>query len=136
MVFVQFGLEMRDRRSGGLLGGSTSLLDNAQDVALLHDKEVFAVDRDLGPGPLAEKDEVAGLDVEGGTSLPLSSREPGPTAATSPSCGFSLAMSGMMMPPLDLSSPSARRMTTRSWRGRNFMGFFLGPALRATTSDT
>jgi hypothetical protein len=120
MVFVQFGLEMRDRRSGGLLGSSTSLLDNAQDVAFLHDKEVFAVDADLGPGPLAEQDEVAGLDVEG-TSLPLSSREPGPTATTSPSCGFSFAMSGMMIPPLDLRSPSARRMTTRSWRGRNFM---------------
>src|SRR6185312_7378881 len=64
MVFVQFGLEMRDRRSGGLLGGSTCLLDNAEDVALLHDEEVFAVDPNRSPGPLAEQDEVAGLDVE------------------------------------------------------------------------
>ena len=36
-----------------------------------------------------------------GISLPLSSREPGPTAITSPSCGFSFAVSGMMIPPLD-----------------------------------
>jgi hypothetical protein len=33
-------------------------------------------------------------------SLPLSSRPPGPTAITSPSWGFSLAVSGMMMPPV------------------------------------
>src|SRR5208282_1886280 len=31
-------------------------------------------------------------------SLPFSSRPPGPTATISPSCGFSLAVSGMMMP--------------------------------------
>ena len=29
---------------------------------------------------------------------------PGPTAMTSPSCGFSLAVSGMMMPPAVFSS--------------------------------
>src|SRR5262249_41876391 len=33
------------------------------------------------------------------TRLPSSVRRPGPTATTSPSCGFSLAVSGMMMPP-------------------------------------
>src|SRR3954451_16914736 len=38
-----------------------------------------------------------------GTILPLSSRAPGPTAMTSPSCGFSLTVSGMMMPPLVFS---------------------------------
>ena len=41
-----------------------------------------------------------------GMSLPLSSRPPGPTAMTSPSWGFSLAVSGMMMPPLVFSSAS------------------------------
>ena len=35
-----------------------------------------------------------------GMSLPLSSRPPGPTAMTSPSWGFSFAVSGMMMPPV------------------------------------
>src|SRR5690606_35522682 len=39
-----------------------------------------------------------------GTSLPASSRAPEPTATTSPSCGFSLALSGMMIPPLVFSS--------------------------------
>jgi hypothetical protein len=47
-------------------------------------------------------------------ALPLSSRPPGPTAMTSPSCGFSFAVSGMMMPPLLFSSASIRLMTTRS----------------------
>src|SRR6266700_45386 len=38
-----------------------------------------------------------------GMSLPDSSRPPGPTAMTSPCEGFSLAVSGMMMPPADFS---------------------------------
>src|SRR6185437_9805793 len=50
---------------------------------------------------------------------PCSSRAPGPTAMTSPSCGFSLAVSGMMMPPAVFSSCSRRRTTTRSCSGRN-----------------
>jgi hypothetical protein len=49
-----------------------------------------------------------------GMRLPLSSRAPGPTATISPSWGFSLAVSGMMMPPLVFSSPSRRLSTTRS----------------------
>src|SRR3546814_160640 len=53
--------------------------------------------------------------------LPASSRAPGPTASTSPSCGFSLAVSGMMIPPAVFWSASMRRTTTRSCRGRNFM---------------
>jgi hypothetical protein len=32
---------------------------------------------------------------------------PGPTATTSPLCGFSLAVSGMMMPPVVFSSAGA-----------------------------
>ena len=52
-------------------------------------------------------------------SLPLSSRAPGPTAMTSPSCGFSLAVSGMMIPPLVLDSSSTRFTSTRSPSGRN-----------------
>src|SRR5262249_18897301 len=41
-----------------------------------------------------------------GISLPVSSRPPGPTATTSPCCGFSFAVSGMIMPPAGLSSAS------------------------------
>src|SRR5581483_158182 len=54
-------------------------------------------------------------------SLPLSSRPPGPTATISPSCRFSWAVSGMMMPPLVFSSALMRRTTTRSCRGRNLV---------------
>src|SRR4029077_20161340 len=49
-----------------------------------------------------------------GISLPLSSRPPGPTAMISPCEGFSLAVSGMMMPPAVFSSASMRLTTTRS----------------------
>ena len=38
--------------------------DDAEDVALLHDHQVLAVDLDLGARPLAEQDPVAGLDVQ------------------------------------------------------------------------
>ena len=34
-----------------------------------------------------------------GVIFPSSSRVPAPTETTSPSCGFSLAVSGMMIPP-------------------------------------
>jgi pimeloyl-ACP methyl ester carboxylesterase len=64
---------------------------------------------------------VAGLKSKIGTSLPASSRLPGPTAMISPCIGFSCAVSGMMIPPLVFVSSSTRRTTTRSWRGRNFM---------------
>src|SRR5262249_36938246 len=40
---------------------------------------------------------------------------------TSPCWGFSLAVSGMMMPPGVRSSSSIRRTTTRSCNGRNFI---------------
>jgi hypothetical protein len=45
-----------------------------------------------------------------GISLPLSSRPPRPTAMTSPCEGFSLAVSGIMMPPAVFSSASMRLM--------------------------
>src|SRR5262245_33072598 len=53
--------------------------------------------------------------------LPSSVMRPGPTAITSPSWGFSLAVSGMMIPPRFVSCSSIRRTRTRSARGRTFM---------------
>src|SRR5919202_1279927 len=51
--------------SGGGLGGlGGTLVEDAHDVRLLHDQQLVAVDLDLGAGPLAEQDAVAGLDVE------------------------------------------------------------------------
>ena len=54
----------RKQCSGGLLLGQ-ALFDHAEDVALLHDQEVFAVDHDLGARPLAEQHAVAGLHFRG-----------------------------------------------------------------------
>src|SRR3954451_3247708 len=52
-----------------------------------------------------------------GTRLPLSSTRPGPTATTLPSCGFSLAVSGMTRPDLVVCSASTAWMTRRSSSG-------------------
>ena len=50
-----------------------------------------------------------------GMSLPLSSRPAGPTAVTFPCCGFSWAVSGMIMPPTVFASASIRSsITSRS----------------------
>src|SRR6185436_1792912 len=38
--------------------------DDAEDVALLHDEEILAVDAHFRAGPLAEQDAVASLHVE------------------------------------------------------------------------
>src|SRR6185437_6569608 len=55
---------MRRKGSGGLLLGHAAL-DDAHDVALLHDEELLAIKLHLGARPLAEQDAVARLDVEG-----------------------------------------------------------------------
>ena len=73
------------------------------------------------PGVLAEEDPVADLDVEGRACVPFSRSLPLPTAMTSPSCGFSLAVSGMMMPPFAVAFSSMRRTTSRSCSGRTFI---------------
>src|SRR5262245_57064936 len=48
---------------------------------------------------------------------------------TSPCCGFSLAVSGMMMPPALFSSAPIRLTTTRSWSGRNFISVLLSSSV-------
>src|SRR5690606_17619335 len=57
-------------------------------------------------------------------TLPSSRIFPLPTASTSPSMGFSFAVSGMMIPPLVFSSSWTRLTITRSCRGRMFMSCF------------
>src|SRR5262250_1243575 len=49
--------------SGGLFLGD-ALFDDAHDVALLHDQELFAVDLDLGARPFAKQHPVTDLDVD------------------------------------------------------------------------
>src|ERR1700758_4200231 len=51
------------KASGGL-PQSAGTLEDSHDVAFLHDQVLDAVELDLGAGPLAEQDAVAGLDVE------------------------------------------------------------------------
>src|SRR5438128_11865051 len=52
----------RENREVSAASGRSA--DDPQDVAFLHDDQVFTVDLDLGARPLAEQDLVAGLDVE------------------------------------------------------------------------
>src|ERR1051326_5794133 len=49
--------------SRGLLAalGGGAALDDAHDVGLLHDQEIFAIDLYLGARPFAEQHDVAGL---------------------------------------------------------------------------
>src|SRR5262249_55171047 len=49
--------------SGGL-PHSAGTLEDSHDVAFLHDQILDAVELDLGAGPLAEQDAVAGLYIE------------------------------------------------------------------------
>src|SRR6266702_1207736 len=49
---------------GSLLLGGGNVGEDAQDVAFLHEQELFAGDLDLGARPLAEQDAVANLDVD------------------------------------------------------------------------
>ena len=88
------------------LGSRLLAFEHAEDVVLAHDEELLAVELDLGAGVLAEQDAVAGLDVQR-ISLPSSLTLPLPTATTLPSWGFSLAVSGMMMPPLVAPLPQS-----------------------------
>src|SRR3954469_23072477 len=46
-----------------LLGGRF-LVEDAEDVGLLHDDQLFAIELDLAAGPFAEQHAVADLDIE------------------------------------------------------------------------
>jgi len=64
-----------------------------------HDHQLFTVDLDFRAAVFAEqkRDRLFSRQAPAACRLPL--YLPSPTATTSPSCGFSLAVSGMMMPP-------------------------------------
>ena len=61
------------------------------------------------------------LRQDGPNALPSSERLPGPTATTSPLVDFSLAESGIRMPPAETSSASIGLTTTRSCSGLMLM---------------
>src|ERR687898_686785 len=52
-------------------------------------------------------------ETSSGTRLPLSSTRPGPTATTVPSCGFSLAVSGMTRPEAVAASALAAELVAQ-----------------------
>jgi hypothetical protein len=85
-----------------------SSFDDTQDVVLPQDQVILAVEFDLGTPVLREEHRIAGFDVEREYFSVLAL--PGPTATTFPCCGFSFAVSGMMIPPL-LRSSSASLLT-------------------------
>ena len=106
------GLVSDRQRLGGLVLGGGAALDHAHDVAFLHDKEILAVDLDLGARPFAEQHDVAELEIDRDqlAVLVAGTRADGDDLALR---GFSLAVSGMMMPPAVFSSLEALT-TTRS----------------------
>ena len=96
--------------------------DHAHDVGLFHDDQLLAVELDLGARPFAEQHPVALLDVEQERPCRPRRGRPCRTAMTLPSIGFSLAVSGMMIPPLVFCLRSLTRcLSTRSCNGRNAM---------------
>jgi hypothetical protein len=60
-----------------------------------------------------------------GIRLPSSPIFPGPAATTLPSCGFSFAVSGMMIPPAVLFSSSTLTTKILSFIGLIFMTAYL-----------
>ena len=92
---------------------------DAEDFFFFHDDEVFAINLDFGAGILAEQDAVAFLDCEReGLAFVVGAAFAG--GDTSPSCGLSFALSGMMMPPRVVDASSTRRTRMRSCSGLNF----------------
>ena len=57
---------------------------------------------------------VSPVDTDKGINSPLSFLSPLPQATTVPSAGFSLALSGIIIPPEVVSSVSVRLISTRS----------------------
>ena len=103
-------LQFKEEARAALLRG-VNVLSHAVKVTLGPKGRNVVIDKKFG-SPTITKD---------GVTVPSSPFAPEPTETTSPSCGFSFAVSGMMMPPAVFSSASTRRTSTRSWSGRNFM---------------
>src|SRR3984957_6988691 len=104
---------------GCLLGGG-SALDHAHDVGLFHDQELLTADLDFAPRPFAEQNDVARFEIEGNELAAL--------IAGSGSHRNDLALLRLLLDgagnddaALVFSSPSSRRITTRSCSERNFI---------------
>src|ERR1019366_685858 len=63
-IFCFLEIDGGKRRLRGLLLRGGNVGEDAHDVALLHDQELFAIELDLGAGPLAEQHAVANLEID------------------------------------------------------------------------
>ena len=89
------------------LGVAGCLVDDGEHFVFAHDEVFLTIELDLLAGILAEQDRSPAL-TSSGMRLPSSLVLPLPAAMTLPCCGFSLAESGMMIPPT-FCSPSSMR---------------------------
>jgi hypothetical protein len=106
--------------SGRLFLRGGSAFDHAHDVGLLHDQKVLPINLDFGAGPFSKQHPVACFDVKRNELAAFVTR--------AWSCGDDLAFLRLLLGCVGdddavFSSPSMRRMTTRSCSGRNFMDF-------------
>ena len=83
---------------------------------------VFSLDLDFRPRVLAEEDAVPGLDLEWAQLAVVTELALALAVMTLPSSGFSLAVSGMMIPPLVVSSSVILLTMSRSCNGLIFIG--------------
>ena len=98
--------------------------EHPHDIGFLHDQEFFAIDLHFGARPFAEQNSVARLKIDWNQFAGFVAGA-GADGNDLAFLRLFLAVSGIIMPPFDFSSPSTRRRTTRSCRGLNFMGFAL-----------
>jgi hypothetical protein len=84
------------------------LFEDAENFVLAQNDVLLALDLDLGAGVLAEQ-HPSRQTLTSNARIFTAPRciLPFPTAITLPSMGFSLAESGMMIPPLALSSSAS-----------------------------
>jgi hypothetical protein len=106
--------------SGGFTGRRGCRIQNAENIVFAHDQVFGAIELDLAAGVLGKKYVVARFDIWRNQFAILQSLAR-PTARTSPSCGFSLAESGMTMPRPVVSCCSIRFTTMQSYNGRIFI---------------
>ena len=104
-------------------------LQYAQGVVLAHDRIFFAIQRDFVARILAELDPVAGFEIEG-YQFPVIETPALADCDYSPSCGFSCAESGMIIPRRVVSRSSIRLPTIRSYRGLIFIMYLLATSLQ------
>ncbi len=94
--------------------------DDAEDIVLAHDQVSIAVDLDFSAAVFRNQHLVAGFNGEIdflAVVVNFTGAKSDDFATTLPSCGFSFAVSGIMMPPFFTSVSSIGCTSTRSPSG-------------------